>query len=59
MKFYKKKIAKSKTITLQQIYGVQTDKKTTPKCSEIGGNDSTILISAEEVRRLQEWKEDF
>lgn len=59
MKFYKKKIAKSKTITLQQLYGVQTDKKTTAKCSEIGGNDSTILISAEEVRRLQEWKEDF
>ena len=59
MKFYKKKIAKSKTITLQQIYGVQTDKKTTAKCSEIGGNDSTILISDEEVRRLQEWKEDF
>lgn len=59
MKFYKKKIAKSKTITLQQIYGVQTDKKTTAKCSEIGGNDSTILISDEEVRRLQEWKENF
>ena len=59
MKFYKKKIAKSKTITLQQIYGVQTDKKTTAKCSEIGGNDSTIIISAEETRRLQEWKEDF
>ena len=59
MKFYKKKIAKSKTITLQQLYGVQTDKKTTAKCSEIGGNDSTILISDEEVRRLQEWKEDF
>jgi hypothetical protein len=59
MKFYKKKIAKSKTITLQQIYGVQTDKKTTPKCSEIGGDDNTISILAEEVRRLQEWKEDF
>ena len=59
MKFYKKKIAKSKTITLQQLYGVQTDKKTTAKCPEIGGNDSTISILAEEVRRLQEWKEDF
>ena len=59
MKFYKKKRANSKTITLQQIYGVQTDKKTTPKCSEIGGYDSTLLISAEETRRLQEWKEDF
>ena len=59
MKFYKKKIAKSKTITLQQLYGVQTDKKTTAKCSEIGGNDSTISILEEEVRRLQEWKEDF
>ena len=59
MKFYKKKIAKSKTITLQQIYGVQSDKKTTPKCSEIGGNDNSIQILEEEVRRLQEWKEDF
>ena len=59
MKFYKKKIAKSKTITLQQLYGVQTDKKTTAKCSEIGSDDNTISILAEEVRRLQEWKEDF
>ena len=59
MKYYKKKIAKSKTITLQQIYGVQTDKKTTAKCSEIGSNDSTISILEEEVIRLQEWKEDF
>ena len=59
MKYYKKKIAKSKTITLQQIYGVQTDKKTTPKCSEIGGNNHTLIQPHEEVRRLQEWKEDF
>ena len=59
MKFYKKKIAKSKTITLQQLYGVQTDKKTTPKCPEIRGNDNTIYQLAEEVRRLQEFKEDF
>lgn len=59
MKFYKKKIAKSKTITLQQLYGVQTDKKTTPKCSEIGGDDNTIYQLSEETRRSQEWKEDF
>ena len=59
MKFYKKKIAKSKTITLQQLYGVQTDKKTTAKCSEIGGDDNTIYQLAEEVRRLQEFKEDL
>ena len=59
MKFYKKKIAKSKTITLQQLYGVQTDKKTTAKCPEIGGDDNTIYQLAEEVRRLQEFKEDL
>lgn len=59
MKYYKKKIAKCKTITLQQIYGIQTDKKTTPKCPEIGGDDNSIQILEEEVRRLQEWKEDF
>lgn len=59
MKFYKKKIAKSKTITLQQLYGVQTDKKTTSKCSEIGSDDNTIYQLSEETRRSQEWKEDF
>jgi len=59
MKYYKKKIAKSKTITLQQLYGIQPDKKTTPKCSKVGGADNSIQILAEEVRRLQEWKKDF
>ena len=59
MKFYKKKIAKSKTITLQQLYGIQTDKKTTTERPKVGGDDNTIQILAEEVRRLQEWKEDF
>jgi hypothetical protein len=59
MKFYKKKIAKSKTITLQQLYGIQTDKKTINERPKVGGDDNTISILAEEVRRLQEWKEDF
>jgi hypothetical protein len=59
MKFYKKKIAKSKTITLQQLYGIQTDKKTTTERPKVGSDDNTISILAEEVRRLQEWKEDF
>jgi hypothetical protein len=59
MKFYKKKIAKSKTITLQQLYGIQTDKKTITERPKVGGDDNTIQILAEEVRRLQEWKEDF
>jgi hypothetical protein len=59
MKYYKKKIAKSKTITLQQIYGIQPDKKTTPKCSEIGGNDNSIQISAEEVRRISQHEENI
>jgi len=52
MKYYKKKIAKSKTITLQQLYGIQPDKKTTPKCPEIGGDDNSIQILEEEVQRL-------
>ena len=59
MKFYKKKIAKSKTITLQQLYGIQTDKKTITERPKVGGDDNTIYQLKEEVRRLQEWKEDF
>ncbi len=59
MKFYKKKIAKSKTITLQQLYGIQTDKKTTTERPKVGGDDNTIYQLKEEVRRLQEWEEDF
>lgn len=59
MKFYKKKIAKSKTITLQQLYGIQTDKKTTTERPKTWGDDSPIVQLEEEVRRLQEWKEDF
>jgi hypothetical protein len=59
MKFYKKKIAKSKTITLQQLYGIQTDKKTTTERPKVGGDDNSISILAEEVRRLQEWEENF
>jgi hypothetical protein len=59
MKFYKKKIAKSKTITLQQLYGIQTDKKTTTERPKVRGDDNTIYQLKEEVRRLQEWKEDF
>jgi hypothetical protein len=59
MNFYKKKPAKSKTITLQQLYGIQTDKKTTNERPKTWGDDSTIIQLEEEVRRLQEWKEDF
>ena len=59
MKFYKKKIAKSKTITLQQLYGIQTDKKTTNERPKVGGDDNTIYQLSEETRRSQEWKEDF
>jgi hypothetical protein len=59
MKFYKKKIAKSKTITLQQLYGIQTDKKTNTERPKVGGDDNTIYQLSEETRRSQEWKEDF
>ena len=59
MKFYKKKIAKSKTITLQQLYGIQTDKKTTIERPKVGGDDNTIYQLKEEVRRLQEWEENL
>jgi hypothetical protein len=59
MKFYKKKIAKSKTITLQQLYGIQTDKKTTTEGPKVGGDYNTIYQLSEETRRSQEWKEDF
>ena len=59
MKFYKKKIAKSKTITLQQLYGIQTDKKTITERPKVGGDDNTIYQLKEEVRRLQEWEENL
>ena len=59
MKFYKKKIAKSKTITLQQLYGIQTDKKTITERPKVGGDDNTIYQFSEETRRLQEWKENL
>ncbi len=59
MNFYKKKPAKSKTITLQQLHGIQTDKKTTNERPKTWGDDSPIVQLEEEVRRLQEWKEDF
>jgi hypothetical protein len=59
MKYYKKKIAKSKTITLQQLYGIQTDKKTTTERTKVGGNDNTIYQLKEEVRRLQEHEENL
>jgi len=59
MKFYKKKPAKSKTLTLEKLYGIQTDKKTTNERPKTWGDDSPIVQLEEEVRRLQEWKEDF
>jgi len=59
MKFYKKKIAKSKTITLQQLYGIQTDKKTITERPKVGGDDNTIYQLKEEVRRLQEHEENL
>lgn|GEM_PF-2645332 len=59
MKYYKKKPAKSKTITLQQLYGIQTDKKTITERTKVGGDDNTIYQLKEEVRRLQEWEENL
>ena len=59
MKYYKRKPAKSKTITLQQLYGIQTDKKTITERTKVGGDDNTIYQLKEEVRRLQEWEENL
>lgn len=59
MKFYKRKPPKSKTLTLEKLYGIQTDKKTTTERPKTWGDDSPIVQLEEEVRRLQEWKEDF
>lgn len=59
MKYHKKKTPKSKTLTLEKIYGIQTDKKTTDERPKTWGDDSPIVQLEEEVRRLQEWKEDF
>ena len=59
MNYYKKKPAKCKTITLQQLYGIQTDKKTTIERPKVGSDDNTIYQLKEEVRRLQEWEENL
>ena len=59
MKFYKRKPPKSNTLTLEKLYGIQTDKKTTNERPKTWGDDSSIVQLEEEVRRLQEWKEDF
>jgi len=59
MKFYKRKPPKSKTITLQQLYGIQTDKKTITERPKVGSDDNTIYQLKEEVRRLQEWEENL
>jgi len=59
MKYYKKKIAKSKTITLQQLYGIQTDKKTTTERPKVGGNNHTLIQRQEEVRRISQHEENI
>lgn len=59
MKFYKRKPPKSKTITLEKLYGIQTNKKTTTERTETWGDDSPVLKLKEEVRRLQEWEENL
>ena len=52
MKFYKRKTPKSKTLTLEKLYGIQTDKKTTNERSKTWGDDSPIIKPSEEVRRF-------
>ena len=59
MKFYKRKPPKSKTITLEKLYGIQTDKKTTTERTKTWCDDSPIVQLKEEVRRLQEWEENL
>lgn len=59
MKFYKRKPPKSKTLTLEKLYGIQTNKKTTTERTKTWSDDSTIVQLSEETRRSQEWKEDF
>ena len=59
MKFYKRKPPKSKTLTLEKLYGIQTNKKTTTERTKTWSDDSPIVQLSEETRRSQEWKEDF
>ena len=40
MKFYKRKPPKSKTLTLEKLYGIQTDKKTTNERPKTWGDDT-------------------
>ena len=52
-KYYKKVPPKCKQITLNQIYGVPTDKETNSKCQEIGGDDKEFIKRLEEIGRVQ------
>jgi len=52
-KYYKKVPPKCKQITLNQIYGVPTDKETNSKCQEIGGDDKAFIEKLQEIGRVQ------
>jgi phage FluMu protein Com len=52
-KYYKKVPPKCKQITLNQIYGVPTDKETNSKCQEIRGDDKAFIEKLQEIGRVQ------
>lgn len=52
-KFYKKTTPKYKQITLNQIYGVPTNEKTTEQRKAIRCDDKEFIESLQEIGRIQ------
>ena len=52
-KYYKKAIPKSKQLTLNQIYGLPTDKEANSQRQEIRGDDKEFIESLKEIGRIQ------
>jgi len=52
-KYYKKVTPKHKQITLNQIYGLPTNKEANSKREEIRGDDKEFIERLEEIGRIQ------
>jgi len=57
-KYYTKKVPKCRSLTLEQIYGVQNNIKTEKKRQAIGCDDKEFLKSLKEVGRFPKRQEN-
>ena len=53
-KYYTKKVPKCRSLTLEQIYGLPNNTKTTSKCKTTGRNPKEFIKSLKEIGRIQE-----